>query len=148
MATDPASDPAGAEEFLPPVPDALDLVVEAQAMLAVLTAQQYARVEAMWQDALADAARHGHQLTGIMERSVRLELAAALGITETAAGRLLGEADALVNRYPAALDALAGGRITPRHATVLVEALDGVEPVFREQLLGPAVGLAESLPVG
>jgi hypothetical protein len=38
--------------------------------------------------------------------------------------------------------------ITQRHATELTGALDGVEPEFRDRLLGPALELAESLPVG
>jgi hypothetical protein len=59
---------------------------------------------------------------------VRLELAMALQITEHAAGMLIAEADALVNRYPAILDSLSGARMTQRHATLLMEAMDAVEP--------------------
>ena len=106
-------------------------------MVSVFVAEQYRRIEAMRREQLADAARHGHQLTEVMERSVRLELAAALSITEYSAGALIAQADALVNRYPAVLDALGGARITQRHATELAAALDGVEPEFRDRLLGP-----------
>jgi hypothetical protein len=136
------------EEWLPPVPDAVDLVVESQALISMRAAEHYVRVEGMRQDALADAQRHGYQLTEVIERGIRWELACALRVTEHAAGMLLAEADALVNRYPTVLDALGGARITQRHATVLVEALDAVEPPFRGQLLHPAVDLAEALPVG
>jgi len=99
------------------VPDAVDRVVETGAMVSVMVAEQYRCVEAMRQEALADAARRGHALMAVMERSVRLELAAALSITESSAGLLIGQAEALVNRYPAVLASLSGARITQRHAS-------------------------------
>jgi hypothetical protein len=136
------------EEWLPPVPDPIDLVVESQALMSVRAAEHYVRVESMRQDALADAERHGYQLTDLVERGIRLELACALRVTEHAAGMLIAEADALVNRYPTVLDALGGARITQRHAVVLAEALDSVEAGFRGRLLPPALDLAEGLPVG
>ena len=138
----------GPEGWESPIPDAVDLVVESGAMLAVFAAEQYRRAEWMRREALADAARHGYQLTEVIERSVRLELAAALSITEYSAGALLAQADALVNRYPAVLAVLGRAGITHRHATELATALDGVEPEFRERLLTPALALAELLPVG
>jgi hypothetical protein len=136
------------DEWYPPVPDAVDLVVEAGAMVSMLVAEQYLRVEAMRQEALADARGRGRQLLGVVDRGIRLELAAALAITEHAAGTLLAEADALVNRYPSVLDSLGGARMTQRHALVLIETLDTVEPDCRDQLLDPAIQLAESQPVG
>lgn len=136
------------ESWAPPLPDAVDLVVETQSMMSILTAQQYVRVDAMRCEALADAAAHGCPLTDVIERSIRLELAAALGITEAAADVLLSRADALVNRYPSVLDSLGGARMTSRHATLLVDAMDVVEPALREGLLAAAVALAESQPVG
>jgi hypothetical protein len=140
--------PSDDDDWLPPIPDALDLVVETDAMVAMFVAERYLRVESMRQDALADARRHGYQLTEVLERGVRLELAAALGVTERAAGLLVAEADALVNRYPAILNSLSVARITQRHATLLVEAMDAVEPEFRDQLLHRAIELAENNPVG
>ncbi|GAA1964780.1 HNH endonuclease signature motif containing protein [Microbacterium deminutum] len=136
------------DAWLPLVPDAVDLVVETESMISVFAAQRYRRVEAMRREALTDAARHGYALTEVIERSVRLELAAALAMTEAAAGRLIAEAYALVNRYPLALDSLAGARTTHRHCALLAEALDAVEPEFHDRLLGAAVALAESEPVG
>ncbi|KAA9111627.1 DUF222 domain-containing protein [Microbacterium rhizomatis] len=117
-------------------------------MISIMTAQQLQRVEVMRREALADATRHGYALNEVIERSVRLELAAALSITEAAAGGLIAQADALVNRYPAALDSLAGARITARHASLLVEMLDGVDPALRDELAPRAVALAEAQPVG
>ena len=96
-------------------PDDVDLVVEVAAMRAVLAAQELERVDAMRRHALADPGRYGG-VAEIVERSVRLELAAALGVTETAAGMLMVRAEALVHRYPAALECLGRARITEGHA--------------------------------
>jgi Domain of unknown function (DUF222) len=136
------------EGWEPPVPDAVDLVVETTSLISIVTAQQLDRIEGMRRFALADASRHGFALTEVIDRSVRLELACALSITETAAGALIGQADALINRYPAAFDSLAGAKITPRHATILVDGLDGVEAEFHERLVPAAVELAETHAVG
>ena len=136
------------DEFVPPVPDAVGRVVEIAEMVSVFVADQYRQIEWMRREQLADAARLGHQLTEVIERSVRLELAAALSITEFSAGTLIAQADALVNRYRPVLDALGGARITQRHATELAAALDAVEPEFRGGLLAPALELAETHPVG
>ena len=144
----PEEEWGGPEGWESPVPDAVDLVVESGSMLAIFAAEQYRRVEWMRREALADAAKHGLQLTEVIERSVRLELAAALAITEFSAGALIAQADALVNRYPTVLDVLGRAGFTQRHATELATALDGVEPELRDRLLGPALELAESLPVG
>src|SRR4051794_29272246 len=92
--------PLPEDEWLPPIPDPVDLVVESQAMVSVHVAEQFLRVESMRQEALAEARGRGRQLVGVVERGIRLELAAALQITEHAAGTLIAEADALVNRYP------------------------------------------------
>ncbi|HEX5729857.1 HNH endonuclease signature motif containing protein [Microbacterium sp.] len=136
------------DDWHPPIPSALDLVIEADATISIHAAQRFARVDEMRRDALADASRHGYDLNDVIERSVRLELAAALAITEAAAGAMIAQADALVHRYPSVLESLAGARTTQRHAVDLVEAMDAVEPEFRGRLLPRALELAESLPVG
>ena len=87
-------------------------------------------------------------MTDIVERSIRLELAAAMRVTEYAAGRMIAQAEALVHRYPAALDSLGGGRITPKHAELLVDALDQLPPDARALAVMRAVDLAEAEPVG
>ncbi|WP_146145301.1 hypothetical protein [Microbacterium timonense] len=106
------------------MPDALDLVVEVADMMAVFAAQRLARIDAMRRDALADAARDGRELTEVIERGIRLELAAALRITEHAAADLLSRAEALVHRYPTVLAALGRAVITERHAEILVDGLE------------------------
>ncbi|KRA22488.1 HNH endonuclease, partial [Microbacterium sp. Root61] len=117
-------------------------------MLAVFAAHRYVRIDALRREALADAAAHGHLLTDVIERSVRLELAAALAITESAAGLLVAHADALVHRYPEVLDSLEGARMSARHATELVDLVDTVEPELRGRVLEPAIGLAEAHAFG
>ncbi len=139
----------GADEAMyPPVPDALDLVVEADAMLAVISAQRYVRVDALQREARAEAAAHGLVLTEVLERSVRLELAAALSLTEASAGALMSQADALVNRYPEVLDSLGSARMSQRHAVELIEAADTVEPELRPLILPRAIMLAEHNALG
>ena len=137
-----------ADVLLPPVPDAVDLVLETATMMSVYAAERLIRIEGMRREVLAEAAGRGDAVRDILERSLRLELAAAMRITEYAAGRLLAHADALVNRYPAALDSLSSGRITERHAEILVDLVDELPPEERGGILDLAVTLAEEEPVG
>ncbi|KAF2414310.1 hypothetical protein B1729_05555, partial [Microbacterium sp. B35-04] len=62
------------------LPDELDLVIEAADMMTVLAAQRLVRIDAMRREALREATRNGRVLTEVVERGVRLELAAALRI--------------------------------------------------------------------
>ena len=130
------------------VPDDVDLVTEVADMITVFAAQQMRRVDAMRRNALAAARRDGGAVDAVTERSVRLELAAALRITEHAAADLMARAEALVHRFPAVLDSLAHARTTTRHADLLVDALDALSPAVRDRLVPRAISLAESLAVG
>lgn len=131
-----------------PVPDVVDLVLEAAAMESVFAAQRLVRVDAMRRDQLIEAAGRGSAVTEIIERSIRLELAAAMRITEYAAGRMIVHAEALVRRYPQALDALHGARITTKHAEILVDDLEPLMPDVRAHVIDRALALAEAEPVG
>ncbi|KQZ84541.1 HNH endonuclease [Microbacterium sp. Root166] len=131
-----------------PVPDDVDRVTEVADMMAVFAAQRVLRVEALRRNALDDAARYGGAIESVVDRSVRLELAAALRVTEHAAASLLGFAEALVHRYPAALDSLGRAGMTERHAEILVDLLDSAEPDVRKRLVPRAVELAGELAVG
>lgn len=128
--------------------DALERVVEAADVMAVFAADRLVRVDVLRLEACAEAERFGRALTGVVERSVRLELAAALRITESAAGDLMALAEALVHRYPAALASLGRARMTERHAQILVGELDAASPATRDAVVGRAVALAEEQPVG
>jgi hypothetical protein len=131
-----------------PIPDAVDLVVEVADMMSIFAAQRLERIDGMRREALEDADRHGRALTEVIERGVRLELAAALRITEYAAGELISLAEGVVRRYPAVLASLEQARVTERHAQILVAAIDAVEPELRATLLPRALALAEAQPVG
>ncbi|WP_314502532.1 DUF222 domain-containing protein [uncultured Microbacterium sp.] len=139
---------AAREQAALDAPDTVDHLIEVVHMQTICAAQALLRVNELRHEALADAARHGRILTDVVERSIRLEIAAALRITENAAGRMMTMSEALVHRYPAVLDSFSAARMSERHAEILVETLDGVEPEFREGVLARGVQLAESEPLG
>ena len=136
------------EEFVPPVPDAVDLVLETATMLSVFAAERLRRIEAMRRDEVAPVLGRGSGAIDMAERSIRLELAAAMRITEYAAGRLLLQAEALVNRYPRILDSLSGARITEKHAEIFVDLVDQVSPELRAEVVDRGAALAEAESVG
>ncbi len=129
-------------------PDALDLVTEVADMMSVFAAQRFERIDSLRREALDDAERHGGAVAHVVERSVRLELAAGMRITEHAAAGLIAQAEALVHRYPTVLESLSRARMTVRHAELLVDAVDAVEPDLRADIVPHAVQLAELQPVG
>ncbi|MFT4134969.1 DUF222 domain-containing protein [Microbacterium sp.] len=135
-------------EFTGPVtaPDDLDLVCEVDGMVAIFAAQRYANIEVLRRRALTGAG-YGAQ-ADIAQRSLRLELAAALRVSEYAAGMLLARAEALCTRYPETLEALGRGRITERHAEIIADELDRIEPDVAARLAPAALDLAEAEPVG
>ncbi|QKJ21300.1 DUF222 domain-containing protein [Microbacterium hominis] len=138
------------------VPDAVDLVTEVATMEAVFAAQRLERIHGMRREALAAADDSGFGAHGVRygamsdltERSIRLELAAAMRITEHAAGRMITHAEALVCRYPQALSSLGGGRITLKHAEVLVDEIDRLPAALRGDIVERAVAVAEAEAVG
>ncbi|MFB7892698.1 DUF222 domain-containing protein [Microbacterium sp. NPDC056044] len=136
------------DEFLPPVPDVVDLVLETATMMSVFAAQRLIRIDAMRRELLHETTGRGDGVRDIVERSIRLELAAAMRVTEYTAGRLIAQAEAMVERYAPALDALGAGRITEKHAEIIADLLDEAPAELRADLLERAVPLAESEPVG
>lgn len=129
-------------------PDTVDRVVELADMMTTFAAQRFVFIDTFRREALAEAAQYDRRVTEIAGRSLRLELAAALRVTEYAADRLLQMAEALVHRYPTVLDSLSRAAMSERHADMLVEALDAAEPDLRDDLLPRAVALAEAQAVG
>ena len=140
--------PCAGEVFDPPAPDVVDLVLEASTMESVFAAQRLLRIHGMRCELLTEAEGRGAGVTDLVERSIRLELAAAMRITEAAAGRMITRADALVTRYPAALDGLGSGRMTLGHAEHLADTLDQLPPELCTEVLERAVALAEAEPMG
>ncbi|QKJ21046.1 DUF222 domain-containing protein [Microbacterium hominis] len=106
------------------------------------------RRDALDRDALARGGDDARASTEIVLRGLRLELAAALRITEHAAGDLLAMSEALVHRYPAVLDLLERAATTEQHARVLVDVVSGVSPGVRDRVLDAGVAWAQTLPVG
>jgi hypothetical protein len=131
-----------------PVPDALDEVAELDDMMTVFAAQRLRRIDVLRHETLEDAERAGRELTEVVERGLRLELAARLRITEHAAGELIRLSDAVMHRYPAVMDSFERARMTQQHVQALVDAFDQLETHLRDGLLADAIGLAESQPVG
>lgn len=135
-------------DWAPPVPDDVGLVTEVAGLMAVFAAERLERVDALRCNALAEAGRYGGGVPEVVARSVRLELAAALRVSEHTAGLLLAHAEAMVHRYPAALASLSRAGMTERHAQLLVDLLDAASAPVRTKLTARAVELAEELPVG
>ncbi|QPE05966.1 DUF222 domain-containing protein [Microbacterium schleiferi] len=117
-------------------------------MEAVFAAQRFARVDDLRLEALDDVTRYGVGSRELVMRSLRLELASALRVTENAAGMMLARAESLVHAYPTVLESLSHAGVTVRHAEILVDDLDVLDPVVAQGLVGRALDLAQSLPVG
>ncbi|PZU45260.1 MAG: HNH endonuclease [Microbacterium sp.] len=139
---------ADAAMFVPP--DPVDAVTGFAATIALQQAQQYSAVAALRRDAMARAAGRGvrARVDSMVDRSVRLELACALRITEHAAGELLARATALVDQYPSAWEALHDGNITDQHVRYLVDLLSTATPEVAARVSERAVQLAIDLPAG
>jgi hypothetical protein len=128
------------------VPSTLDWVVMCANMATVHAAQRYRCVVELWDDAIADMHRRDRDAV-LVERSMRLEVAAALRITEHAAGRMMGVGRALVDRYPAVLESMSHADITDTHATIIVDGLDQLE-VVRDELVAEVLAAAEEMATG
>ncbi|GAA1467598.1 HNH endonuclease signature motif containing protein [Microbacterium thalassium] len=131
----------------PYIPDDVSLVVETANMVSVFAAERYQRIDGLRVRALADAARYGDAIAPVIERSVRLELSAALRVGETVAGGMMAVAEALVHRYPTVLDALGHAQITDDHARALVAGVEVLEPALAEKIVPPALAIAEETTV-
>ncbi|WP_314501732.1 DUF222 domain-containing protein [uncultured Microbacterium sp.] len=97
---------------------------------------------------MADAEVAGARFTDVVLRGLRLELAAAMRISEHSAETLIVLAEALVHRYPQALSALQEAAITEQHAEILAGGLDELEPDLRGTVFERALELAAQQPVG
>ncbi|WP_405371799.1 MULTISPECIES: DUF222 domain-containing protein [unclassified Microbacterium] len=128
------------------IPTTLDWVVMCADMATVHAAQRYRCIVELWDDAIAEAHRRGDTAV-LVERSVRLEVASALRITEHAAGRLMGVGRALVYRYPAVLASMGEASITETHATIIVDGLDDLDQV-RDELVAEVLALSEEMSTG
>lgn len=131
-----------------PALDAVALVVEASDMVTVFAAHRYRRVFALLTDARDEASARGSVPTELVDRAVRLEVAAALRVTEYSAGRLMQVAEALAVRYPETLALLDGADTTVPHAEFIVDELDRVDVEVRERVGAEVIDLARTLAIG
>lgn len=132
----------------PLLPSTLDVVLDLGATMAMWAADQLEQIDRMRREYLADAEVAGARFTDVVMRGLRLELAAAMRISEHSAANRIALAEALVHRYRAALTALQTAAITEKHAEVLVGGLDELEPELRAGLFPRALELAVQEPVG
>jgi hypothetical protein len=134
--------------------DARDGVAEIVDGIATLD-RMAAGLAAMRFQLVADAQRMALISDGVMgtsdpeltRRAFRAELASALRIPEPTAERLCSEAESLVHDLPATLDALREGRLSERHARVLIDHLGPLEADDREAIERVAIPLAATLTV-
>jgi hypothetical protein len=101
----------------------------------IVLEQQRAWLDGLQQQLLAEVAVHDTS----REKWAREEVAAALGLAPVTAGSRLKNAEQLVTRLPATLDALLAGRIKGMQATAITEATyvltDEVLPAFEDRVL-------------
>jgi len=125
----------------------VDMLVQLEASISQLTAARTQLLETMrsWSD-LSD--RASGTSTGMSRevafRSLRAEVSCALRVTERTAEDLFGEARMLVRDLPATMGALSAGRISYRHAQVMVDQAAGLSLSDRDTLERLAVPVAET----
>ena len=129
-------------------PDALAEVLAVSEDFDVIQAVRYGAIDRMREEffaAFPGVTGTEHEMA---RRSLRLELAAALRITEHAAEVLIDTAEGLVQKYPDAVEALGQGRISDQHARLIVSKLAPLPTEMQEALASDALALAEEFPVG
>jgi hypothetical protein len=134
--------------------DLLDAVVTIDRLISSLTATRAELVDGVrgWIETSETLGRrpgrHGWNDATVARRVLASELAAALRISEREAGRLAAESETLVSELPTTLEALRAGRISYRHASVLVDQAWSLPPEARESFAAALVPHAETLGVG
>jgi hypothetical protein len=118
----------------------IDAIVETDRMIASLTAAKYRLVAFAHETQTRGSGAPSHPLA---EREFRAEIAAALRLSRRAAGMLIDDADVLTEHLPATLESLTDGRITPRHARILVDELATVPDDERDDIEARALEAAE-----
>ena len=106
----------------------IDAIVAADRMIASVTAAKLELIE------FAHLTQVGPMSHALAEREFRAELATALRISERSAETLIDEAEILARYLPSTREALAEGRITPRHARILVDELGGLDDAERDRI--------------
>lgn len=123
----------------------------------VTISRQRAALDAAEARLLAEAAAYAHataaalvpagtpaaEAQGLARRSMCASLAMATHTSEQTLQRRIGDAEALVHDAPAALEALAHGAISSRHAQVLTDQLRDIPADGRRRFLAEVLPVAE-----
>jgi hypothetical protein len=134
--------------------DLLDAVVAIDRIISSLTATRAVLVDGVrgWIETSESVGRrpgrHGWNDSTVARRVLVTELAAALRISEREAGRLASESETLVTELPSTLAVLREGRMSYRHASVLVDQAWSLPPEARESFASGLLTHAEALGVG
>ncbi|WP_125130446.1 hypothetical protein [Microbacterium sp. 10M-3C3] len=101
----------------------IDEIVDIHAAIASLEAELATRMAATQQIAYERTARQPlpSQMRELEERSIAAEIGLATRVNDRAVQNRMHDALELIRNYPAAHSALADGRISSRHAAVIVE---------------------------
>ena len=83
--------------------------------------------------------------TDVLERSIRLEISAALRISAGAADALLRTARIAIDRFPEIIEALEVGRMSERHVGILVREVDDLDDECADEVIEAALPWAEKL---
>ena len=141
-------------------PDTLGRVVEVDAMVAIFAADRLEWVHAFRVEQLrehqrwaadagpADSPFDRRSVPDLAERSIRLELACALKISEYAAERMTALAEALVETYPDVLASMRSGNLSERHVNALIDTADEIAEEHRAALVTQGLEWAQELPYG
>jgi len=116
--------PAAFNEALGALVDGAAQVARMEASLAafkVELVEKAHRLSRLADEVQGSRGAYGWSAAETARRIVETELACALKIPESTAQTLLADSDALINRLPATFTSLAHGRISWRHAHLMVE---------------------------
>ena len=129
------------------VAEILDALGAVDRMAAGLAAIRFELVEQAQKMALLTDGVMGTSDPDLTRRAFRAELACALLIPEPTAERLCSESESLVRDLPATLEALRDGRLSERHARVLIDHLGPLDADDRQAVERIAIPLAATLTV-
>ena len=126
----------------------VDEVVESEVCIAIAMARRTQAIERArkYSEALASDPSVGNPTPSSIETARRAfvcEIAAALHIPDRSAERLIRTGQALVNDLPETLLALGEGRLSFRHAQLLVDNSYGLEPAVARDLESRMLPVAE-----
>lgn len=94
------------------------------------------------------ATPRGQEARDVLDRSVRLEVAAALRVSESAAGMLLLRAREAVEEHPDVIEAMEAGSCSEAHARVLLDGVRGLDWEAAQEVVGTALPLTARLTPG